>query len=186
MALNPTFASASVNPSQTMGNDASAPQQGALPTGMPQNTGFSGLGQQPQQNNSPYAIGGGMNMGYVAPQEPLVPMIPNFNQSYYQSPQYQNYKNSLETTASTDDMRMMPFGGYGGSNIANLQNQSYQDFLKNPSMGQPATQEVLDYKYVDPNPRINYFNDKNNFGGDLNTQIKAIDDAGQADPQYTA
>jgi hypothetical protein len=53
-------------------------------------------------------------------------------------------------------------------------------------MGQPATQEVPDYKYVDPNPRINYFNDKNNFGGDLNAQIKAIDDAGQADPQYTA
>jgi hypothetical protein len=34
-------------------------------------------------------------------------------------------------------MRMMPFGGYGGSNIANLQNQSYEDFLKNPSMVQP-------------------------------------------------
>jgi hypothetical protein len=96
MALNPTFASASVNPSQSIGSDASAPAQGALPTGMPQNTGFAGLGQQ------------------------------------------------------------------------------------------PATQEVLDYKYVGPNPRINYFNDKNNFGGDLNTQIKAIDDAGQADPQYTA
>ena len=55
MALNPAFASASVNPSQTMGNDASAPAQGALPTGMPQNTGFSGLGQQPQQGLNPYA-----------------------------------------------------------------------------------------------------------------------------------
>lgn len=33
MALNPTFASASVNPSQSIGSDASAPAQGALPTG---------------------------------------------------------------------------------------------------------------------------------------------------------
>jgi hypothetical protein len=99
---------------------------------MPQNTGFSGLG--------------GLDINYTAPQEPLVPMIPNFNQSYYQSPQYQNYKNSLDTTASTDDMRMMPFGGYGSSNIANLQNQSYEDFLKNPSMGQPPTQEVPNYE----------------------------------------
>lgn len=126
MALNPAFASASVNPSQTMGNDASVnPTQGALPTGTSatQNTGFSGLG--------------GMNMNYVHPKEPEIPMIPNFNQSYYQSPQYQNYKNSLETTAATDDYRMMPFGGYGSSNIANLQNQSYEDFLKNPNMGQP-------------------------------------------------
>jgi hypothetical protein len=82
MALNPTFASASVNPSQSIGSDASAPQQGALPTSMPQNTGFSGLG--------------GLDINYTAPQEPLVPTIPNFNQSYYQSPQYQNYKNSLE------------------------------------------------------------------------------------------
>jgi len=47
MALNPAFASASINPSQSMGNDVSAPAQGALPTSMPQNTGFSGLGQQP-------------------------------------------------------------------------------------------------------------------------------------------
>jgi hypothetical protein len=139
---------------------------------MPQNTGFSGLG--------------GLDINYTAPQEPLVPMIPNFNQSYYQSPQYRNYQNNLNTTVGTDDYQMMPFGGFGSGNIANLQNQSYQDFLKNPSMGQPATQEVPDYKYVDPNPRINYFNDKNNFGGDLNAQLKAIDDAGQADPQYTA
>jgi hypothetical protein len=179
MALNPAFASASVNPSQTMGNDASAPQQGALPMGQ------SNLAQTQDAGTAGFSGLGGLDINYTAPQEPLVPMIPNFNQSYYQSPQYQNYKNSLDTTASTDDMRMMPFGGYGSSNIANLQNQSYEDFLKNPSMGQPATQEVLDYKYVDPNPRINYFNDKNNFGGDLNTQIKAIDDAGQADPQYT-
>lgn len=84
-----------------------------------QNQGLMGLGQQG---------------GLPTPQNPN---IPNFNSAYYQSPQYRNYKNSLETTASTDDMRMMPFGGYGGSNIANLQNQSYQDFLKNPSMGQP-------------------------------------------------
>jgi len=68
MALNPTFASASVNPSQSMGSDASAPAQGALPTGMnsqgfpigdalpngynvmgQQNTGFSGLGGQASQ-----------------------------------------------------------------------------------------------------------------------------------------
>jgi hypothetical protein len=68
MALNPTFASASVNPSQSIGSDASAPQQGALPTSMPQNTGFSGLG--------------GLDINYTAPQEPLVPTIPNFNQSY--------------------------------------------------------------------------------------------------------
>jgi len=116
------------------------------------NQGLMGLGQQPQQNNSPYAIGGGMNMSYVAPQEPVVPMIPNFNQSYYQSPQYQNYKNSLETTASTDDYRMMPFGGFGSSNIANLQNQSYEDFLKNPSMGQqPNIQE----EFGVPNPLMN-------------------------------
>ena len=49
MALNPTFASASVNPSQSMGSDASAPAQGALPTGMPQNFGMSGLGGQANQ-----------------------------------------------------------------------------------------------------------------------------------------
>jgi len=51
MALNPSFASASVNPSQTMGNDASAPAQGALPTSSfaMQNTGFSGLGGQANQ-----------------------------------------------------------------------------------------------------------------------------------------
>lgn len=176
MALNPTFASASVNPSQSIGSDASAPAQGALPTGMPQNTGFSGLGQQPQL--------GGLDIGYVAPQEPVVPNIANFNQSYYQSPQYQSYLNNMPQYG-TDDMSPMPFGGYGSSSIGNYQQQSYDDFLKNPSMGQPATQEFPDYKYVDPNPRINYFNDKNNFGGDLNTQIKAIDDAGQADPQYT-
>ena len=180
MALNPTFASASVNPSQSIGSDASAPAQGALPMGQ------SNLAQTQDAGTAGFSGLGGLDINYTAPKEPVVPMIPNFNQSYYQSPQYQNYKNSLETTASTDDMRMMPFGGFGSSNIANLQNQSYEDFLKNPSMGQPATQEVPYYKYVDPNPRINYFNDKNNFGGDLNTQIKAIDDAGQADPQYTA
>lgn len=68
MALNPAFASASVNPSQSIGSDASAPAQGALPTGMnsqgfpigdalpngynvmgQQNTGFSGLGGQANQ-----------------------------------------------------------------------------------------------------------------------------------------
>jgi hypothetical protein len=38
MALNPTFASASINPSQSMGNDVSAPAQGALPTSAPQYT----------------------------------------------------------------------------------------------------------------------------------------------------
>jgi len=191
MALNPTFASASVNPSQSIGSDASAPAQGALPTGMNSQglpigdalpNGYNVIGQQ----NTGFSGLGGLDINYTAPQKPLVPMIPNFNQSYYQSPQYRNYQNNLNTTVGTDDYQMMPFGGFGSGNIANLQNQSYQDFLKNPSMGQPATQEVPDYKYVDPNPRINYFNDKNNFGGDLNAQIKAIDDAGQADPQYTA
>lgn len=194
MALNPTFASASVNPSQSMGSDASAPAQGALPMGQSNLAqtqdagiaGFSGLGGQSNQPMTPYAsFGGGLDIGSVAPQEPVVPMIPNFNQSYYQSPQYQSYLNNLQNTVPTDDHVMMPFGSFGSGNIAGLQNQSYEDFLKNPSMGQPATQEVPDYKYVNPNPRIAYFEDKNNYGGDLNTQLKAIDDAGQADPQYT-
>ena len=54
MALNPTFASASVNPSQSMGSDVSAPAQGSLPMAMPaqQNTifgqqGVTGMGQSP-------------------------------------------------------------------------------------------------------------------------------------------
>jgi hypothetical protein len=82
-----------------------------------QSQGLMGLGQQPQgqpQSN-----------------------ISNFNSAYYQSPQYQNYQNKLQNTVGTDDYRMMPFGGFGSGNIANLQNQSYEDFLKNPSMGRP-------------------------------------------------
>jgi len=181
MALNPAFADASINPSQSMGNDASVnPTQGALPTGQ------SNLAQTQDSGTAGFSGLGGLDINYSAPQEPLVPMIPNFNQSYYQSPQYQSYQNNLNTTAATDDYVMMPFGGYGSGNIANLQNQSYDDFLKNPSMGQPATQEVTNYQYVNPNPRIAYFEDKNNYGGDLNTQLKAIDDAGKADPQYMA
>jgi hypothetical protein len=54
MAINPSFASASVNPSQSIGSDASMPAQGALPMAMPaqQNTifgqqGVTGMGQLP-------------------------------------------------------------------------------------------------------------------------------------------
>ena len=147
MALNPTFASASVNPSQSIGSDASAPAQGALPTGMTQNTGFSGLG--------------GLDINYSAPKEPVIPNIANFNQSYYQSPQYRNYQNNLQNTMGTDDYRMMPFGGFGSGNIANLQSQSYDDFLKNPSMGQSGSAQGMaeifnaDGTY---NPISNYYN----------------------------
>ena len=227
MALNPTFASASVNPSQSIGSDASAPQQGALPMGQSNlaqtqdagTAGFSGLGgqsnqpqytmplnqpsppnngqltfdsygvpsgsenyQPPQQDISGFDSSGryvGANMpnggynpfgnylgdpakqvigpepfsfsNYTAPKEPLVPMIPNFNQSYYQSPQYQSYLNNMPQY-TTDDHVMMPFGGYGSGSIASLQNQSYEDFLKNPSMAQqPNIQE----EFGVPNPLDN-------------------------------
>ena len=296
MALNPSFASASVNPSQTMGNDASAPAQGALPTGMnsqgfpigdalpngynvmgQQNTGFSGLGQQPNIQEefgvpSPFIIQSptpnynfdvsypsinygamqqpqqmdfgftkafinqsgipdsnptgnntlgmssepqytmplnqpsprwspngvaeqqngmdifgfnssgkyvGANMqeagynpfgnyfgdpstqvtgaepwnpnNYSGPSEPTPPNITDFNYDYYKSPQYQNYKNNPSTMSSMDHM-LLPFGGYGGSTEANLQNQSYQDFLKNPSMGasQGAMLSDADRKEMNP------------------------------------
>jgi hypothetical protein len=50
---------------------------------------------------------------------------------------------------------LLPFGGYGGSTEANLQNQSYQDFLKNPSMGSSQgamfRQEPTDPNYVQRN-----------------------------------
>jgi len=168
MALNPTFASASVNPSQSIGSDASASQQGALPTGMPQNTGFAGLG--------------GLDINYTAPKEPLVPTIPNFNQSYYQSPQYQSYLNNMPQYG-TDDMRMMPFGGYGSSNIANLQNQSYEDFLKNPSMGQqPNIQE----EFGVPSPFMNQGAMPDNQGAMLSDATRRELNPNYVAPNYTA
>jgi hypothetical protein len=168
MALNPTFASASVNPSQSIGSDASAPQQGALPTGMPQNTGFSGLG--------------GLDINYTAPQEPLVPTIPNFNQSYYQSPQYQSYLNNMPQYG-TDDMSPMPFGGYGSSSIGNYQQQSYDDFLKNPSMGQqPNIQE----EFGVPNPFMNQGAMPDNQGAMLPDAVRKEMNPDYVIPKYTA
>lgn len=82
-----------------------------------QSQGLMGLGQQG---------------GLPTPQKPN---ISNFNSAYYQSPQYQSYLNNMPQYG-TDDMSPMPFGGYGSSSIGNYQQQSYDDFLKNPSMGQ--------------------------------------------------
>ena len=91
-----------------------------------QSQGLMGLGQQG---------------GLPTPQKPN---ISNFNQSYYQSPQYQSYLNNMPQYG-TDDMSPMPFGGYGSSSIGNYQQQSYDNFLKNPSMGQPQAMQSLAY-----------------------------------------
>jgi hypothetical protein len=181
MALNPAFASASVNPSQTVGNDASAPQQGALPTGAPatQNTGSTGLGQQPQGNMPPQSYG---------VSSPFIIQSPTPNYNFDVSYPSINY-GAMQQPPQQDTYGFDATGNYVGANMPTGGFNPFGNRIDTPMqpdyMGQPATQEFPDYKYVDPNPRINYFNDKNNFGGDLNTQIKAIDDAGQADPQYT-
>ena len=79
-----------------MGNDVSAPAQGALPTGMPQNTGFSGLGQQPQNMNwqqGPAALSGGISEETAQP---------NFmGQPQYTSPM--NLPSPLDTSQNEYD-----------------------------------------------------------------------------------
>jgi len=137
-----------------------------------QSQGLMRLGQQPLNlsggsNFMPDALGS----AYEPTRQPQS-NIPNFNSAYYQSPQYRNYQNNLNTTAATDDYRMMPFGGFGSSNIANLQNQSYDDFLKNPSMGQQPQGQPVNTQSVQPNfmgqapfgqPQSGQFNSSNPF-----------------------
>ena len=188
MALNPAFADASVNPSQSMGNDASVnPTQGALPMGQSNlaqtqdsgTAGFSGLGQQPQGNMPPQPYG---------VSSPFIIQSPTPNYNFDVSYPSINY-GAMQQPPQQDTYGFDATGNYVGANMPTGGFNPFGNRIDTPMqpdyMGQPATQEFPDYKYVDPNPRINYFNDKNNFGGDLNTQIKAIDDAGQADPQYT-
>ena len=127
MALNPAFADASVNPSQSMGNDASVnPTQGALPTGAPatQNTGTTGLGQQGPMPQ--------FDLGFTRwdPNDPK-------NQASYQAPQQDPY--GFDSTGNYVGVNT-PTGGFNpfGNRIDTPMQPDY--------IGQPATQEVPDYQ----------------------------------------
>ena len=120
-----------------------------------QSQGLMGLGQQG---------------GLPTPQKPN---ISNFNSAYYQSPQYQSYLNNMPQYG-TDDMSPMPFGGYGSSSIGNYQQQSYDDFLKNPSMGQqPNIQE----EFGVPSPFMNQGampQNRSSFGDEISNETSFI------------
>ena len=127
MALNPAFADASVNPSQSMGNDASVnPTQGALPTGAPatQNTGTTGLGQQGTMPQ--------FDLGFTRwdPNDPK-------NQASYQAPQQDPY--GFDSTGNYVGVNT-PTGGFNpfGNRIDTPMQPDY--------MGQPSTQEVSNYQ----------------------------------------
>lgn len=127
MALNPAFADASINPSQSMGNDASVnPTQGALPTGAPatQNTGATVLGQQDPMPQ--------FDFGFTRwdPNDPK-------NLASYQPPQQDTY--GFDATGNYVGVNT-PTGGFNpfGNRIDTPMQPDY--------IGQPATQEVPDYQ----------------------------------------
>jgi len=98
----------------------------------------------PLGNSNPPSIDQGAGMFAISPQNPVTPNISNFNQAYYQSPQYQSYLNlANQPMMMTDDFSPLPFGGMGSGTTAGLQQKSYDDFLKNLNMAQPPTSNPL-------------------------------------------
>jgi hypothetical protein len=129
MALDASNANASINPNQ-------AQPQGGLSSALG-GTSTDGGPIAPQ-------LDPGYGMFAISTQNPITPNISNFNQAYYQSPQYQSYLNlANQPMAMTDDFSPLPFGGMGSGTIAGLQQQSYNDFLNNLNMAQPPTSNPL-------------------------------------------
>jgi hypothetical protein len=156
MALDAANANASINPNQAQPQGGLTGALGSIPSSAPQQdmSGFDSSGRYVGANmpNGGYnAFGNYLGdpakqvigtepwnpNNYSAPKEPLVPMIPNFNQAYYQSPQYQSYLKN-QPMVQTTDFTSLPFGGMGSGTTAGLQQRSYDEFLNSLNMAQPS------------------------------------------------
>jgi len=161
MALNPTFASASVNPSQSIGSDASAPQQGALPTSSfaMQNTGFSGLGQQPQQQMFNTALSPNYYVSNYMGQQPNIQEefgVPNsfMNQGAMPRNQGAMFDGGSNQSYSTQDVQTAMKNPEFDSNY--YRNASVLDAQGNP-LSMDAKQQLIQPFYnqqQQPNPML--------------------------------
>jgi hypothetical protein len=155
MALNPTFASASVNPSQSIGSDASAPAQGALPTAnQPQYTSPLNQPSAPDVSENAYQryagqqtlaggatqqygdwansqVYGGIPMNYQPSPPPFIPqgINPYATNRGLPMPQNPNYMELPQAPYNNGKLR---YDSYGSDSVMP---QGYQQPQRNRAQG---------------------------------------------------